>query len=437
VPDVVVDMNSSIGPVTRRGTGLLHAGINPGMDVNLWQPLRGKLFRAPDFDAPDTRRMDRLYPLVRPFNEAEFHFTMCDSVLHIFNASGVWPGDGGGNFGELDNIYDFLVAKYRDKPGGAWDILHDIWNEPNVPFFFPRSQAQYHTVWKHCYDRIRSQRAGALITGPCIATDFSGHNWSTESVWLKAFLTFARDNNCIPDRVSWHENGFSQFTTVSHVNEMRTWMAANLPAVLEIELNEVMANTGSPFVGLRPSEAATYMAAFERAKVRGVCKSNWVSSATDLAGLLTSTVPQQPRSIWWVFLRYAELKGEIMTVTPAQQELDGPVSWDGKTLRAIIGNHTAGALALTLRLQNVPNVLREKDESRRVFYTTQRITSSDEAALPALADPTALHATVSGGEATIPYTLQAWEAVSIIVAAAHPPIEQTYRRHPFNVRFRQ
>jgi len=69
------------------------------------------------------------------------------------NSSTRWPGDNG-DWRSYDLFIDRLIADIKANnmlPG----LKIDIWNEPDYPAFWTRSQEQYFELWRRTYRKFR------------------------------------------------------------------------------------------------------------------------------------------------------------------------------------------------------------------------------------------------------------------------------------------
>ncbi len=425
---VTVNLGGVLGAVSYRASGFLHT-MNTTLptDAQL-APLKARFHRQSNSGA-NGYQIDSVYPRVLG-SGAIVSLAMSDAW---HNQATLKTEAGAGNYTNVNAIMLSQVTKYRDKPGGAWNIQHDIHNEPDHTNYWTGSgcttgstqqmadcrQNQFHPYWKNAHSLIRTARPAAIIVGP--GTAGTG-GWTVHAAWLKAFLQYCKPsaNNCLPNVLAWHETGGSQTTMVSHVQEMRDYMAlaANgIGTVLPIEISEYMGNTDK----WRPAEAVTYFAAAERAVIVAAGKSIWSPDGlSNLDGLLTDN-SVAPRSIYWAYVKYGEMTGNMMNVSTTQATIDGVASLDSTTGRALIGNFTSASVVFPINFTNIPAAL---IVDGRVRITTQAINNSEQAAVSALPAATTTDVTVSGTTATISPTIGAFGAVSLTVTAA-PPLTVT------------
>ena len=113
------------------------------------------------------------------------------------------------------------------------DLIWDIWNEPDVPYFWTGSEAQYHELYRRAYVAIRQEvGADAIIAGPSVGT----FQWD----WLTRLLEFCRYADCGVDALSWHElpGGRGVTTIGDRVRRARAGLLHNV-AYAQLGLREL------------------------------------------------------------------------------------------------------------------------------------------------------------------------------------------------------
>jgi xylan 1,4-beta-xylosidase len=185
-------------------------------------------------------------------------------------------------------------------------LIWDVWNEPDWPYFWTGSEAQYHELYRRAYVAIRQELGrDAIIAGPSVSV----FRWD----WLTRLLEFCRFADCEVDALSWHElpGGRSITSIGDHVRRARLALLHN-PAFAPIGLRELDI---SEYVGqadaLYGAETLGYVAQLERQGVRRAAHACWQEpSGTDdchedtLDGLLTGR-SLRPRAAWWALRWYA------------------------------------------------------------------------------------------------------------------------------------
>jgi hypothetical protein len=229
---------------------------------------------------------------------------------YMLVVSDLWGYPGAGWYGrkapwvDWDAWSDFVrtvAAANRSR-----DLIWDVWNEPDWPYFWTGSEAQYHELYRRAYVAIRQELgADAIIAGPSVSV----FRWD----WLTRLLEFCRFADCEVDALSWHElpGGHAITSIGDHVRRARLGLLHN-PAYVQVGLRELDV---SEYVGqadaLYGAEALGYLSQLEQAGVRRAAHACWQEpSGADpchehtLDGLLTAT-SLRPRAAWWALSWYA------------------------------------------------------------------------------------------------------------------------------------
>ncbi|MBD3239309.1 MAG: hypothetical protein GF331_01890 [Chitinivibrionales bacterium] len=210
------------------------------------------------------------------------------------------------------------------------DYAYDIWNEPDKPNFWQRTPEEFYDWWRRTHVLLRSLDPDARIVGPS-AADFA---------WITGFLTYAKDNDCVPDVLSWHEMKIAGKYIRSHVLSAANFMKMHGIAVQGFSINEY--NGWKPNgEDVWPGHAIGYFATMERdSRILHAAKAYYRDRGGDpsnLNGLLTHE-DKLPRSMWWAYYEYAQLQGTLARVT-RKQNIDAVVVIDeaGQRVRGVFG----------------------------------------------------------------------------------------------------
>ncbi|WP_265446759.1 CBM35 domain-containing protein [Acetivibrio straminisolvens] len=156
--------------------------------------------------------------------------------------------------------------------------------------------------WKMMYEKIRSIDPTAKIAGP----NYAVYNSSV----YRQFMTFCKNNNCLPDIVTWHELDDGFFSNwYNHYNDYRNIEKSLGISPRPININEY----GRINVdGGIPGNLVQWIARFENSKV-DACLAYWTT-----AGTLNDLVTQNNKATgaWWLYKWYGELTGHTVKVTP-------------------------------------------------------------------------------------------------------------------------
>ena len=303
------------------------------------------------------------------------------------------------------------VTDYADSFPKTESYEWIIWQEPNHgdPTVWPGTQDQFFETWKIAVQIIRSLRPNDPIVGPSpVPFDLN---------YLEAFLLYAKANNVLPDVLSWHElwiigddprygtHGYTPDLIPEHVAAIKQFMADNGISINKFDITEYQGDKDN----YRPGPTVAFIADIERAGIEGT-KGNW-AEANQIEGLVTDPNNPQPRSIWWVYKRYADMTGNLVTTTFASA-INGLGSYDASTGTAmvLIGNQN-GPGAKTIKLNNIPAALLSNG---RVAATVEQIPDTETAALSAPVVISQSDQIVNSGSLNVPIAnFGAWEAYAI------------------------
>jgi DNA-binding beta-propeller fold protein YncE len=288
-PQVTVDFARPVA--THSLVGFLH-GLDDSQPADrLIVPLHPTLWRGSLESAP--------YQRVAKFG-ARYMLVMSD----------LWGYPGAGWYGRRApwEDWDAWSAFVRDlaRANRGRDIVWDVWNEPDVPYFWTGTEAQYHELYRRAYVAIRQELGPqAMVAGPSVGT----FRWT----WLAGLLEYCRSNDCAVDALSWHElpGGRGIATIADHLRRARAGLLRN-PAYVPVGVRELYVGE---YVGegdtLWPGEMLGYLAQLERGRADDAAHACWpepsgndACTAHTLDGLLDGTT-MRPRGPWWALRWYA------------------------------------------------------------------------------------------------------------------------------------
>jgi hypothetical protein len=204
-------------------------------------------------------------------------------------------------------VADEVAARVAADPRRAF--FHYVpFNEPDWIWYSasgPKFE-EFLAAWKTVVLRLRAADPGARVAGPNFA--------SYHATAMKRFLEFARDNEVVPDLLTWHELDGSLFRSwYDHYDDARRAEASlGLPA-REIFINEYARQKGDLGV---PGNLIQYLARFETSKVYGGL-AFWTGTGT-LNDLVANdnadqhrrgTSLNQPDGAWYLYRWYGQLQG--------------------------------------------------------------------------------------------------------------------------------
>ncbi len=235
-----------------------------------------------------------------------------------------WPYENLGINDYLAKV-DTMVRKVVADPNRS-KYVYVPFNEPDQ-IWYSGNVTGLCNDWKTIYNKIRSIDSTAKIAGP----NFAAYN----NTAYNQFMTFCKNNSCLPDVITWHELGNSFFTSwYSNVSNYRA-IETNLGiSARPISINEYARSSGDLGV---PGNLVQWMTRLENSKVEG-CLAYWT-----IAGSLNDLVTQNNKATggWWLYKWYGELTGNTVQVTPPTQNgsLQGLAAHDSakKQARVLFG----------------------------------------------------------------------------------------------------
>jgi len=207
---------------------------------------------------------------------------------------------------EADNIY-----------------AYELWNEPDWTWDTANA-GSFLEGWEKTYDKVRELDSDTPIMGP----SYSIFN----ETWIRSFLSYCKENGCLPDIISWHELG--DYLGVPNPQNIQARIAVYRQIEeelgidpLPISINEYMAYSEDTI----PGHTIQYIAQFERGGVDTANTAFWFRPGR-LSNIVTDT--GKANGSWWMFKWYGDMSGEMAMTVPAQTDsmgLDGIASVDEDT----------------------------------------------------------------------------------------------------------
>jgi hypothetical protein len=216
------------------------------------------------------------------------------------------------------------VVDQASKSPHADQLVYVPFNEPDFIWYglstgddalYQQRMAVFLDHWKAAVEHIRAHHPGARILGPNDA-QFRARNYGD-------FLTFARDNDVLPDIVSWHQLASSSLDPSSS-NYFRNQYAVYRGLEQERDIDPIPININE-YAGNRdltvPGQLVQWVAMLEEAKVDAGGKAYW-TAAGGLAGDVVQT--NRPGGGWWFYKMYADLAGgdTVAVIRPDTTSLD-------------------------------------------------------------------------------------------------------------------
>ncbi|KAF5710724.1 hypothetical protein FMUND_9368 [Fusarium mundagurra] len=290
-----VDVSNKTGPPRHLASGILYGipdrpdqipdhfykdiGFNYGRGGgSQLSGTKGYAISLEDYEVYDIREC--LYITTRKYG-GEF----------IYLLPAAWGADGGQSEGFAypgdDNdwsTWDAFLERTLDdvKKSDMIDgLVVDIWNEPDLSFFWGRSMEQWLELWTRSFTKIREVLPSVRITGPSIsAIPSASHEW-----W-SSFLSRCKDS--LPDQWSWHMEGGDEAVTMASsmasFHDLLSKHGIPLEKAKDVNINEY-----AVYGEQVPSAGAWWIAGLERENAHGL-RGNWAIAGAFhdfMAGLLS------------------------------------------------------------------------------------------------------------------------------------------------------
>lgn len=260
-----------------------------------------------------------------------------------------------------------------------YDLVWDIWNEPDIPGFWKGDQATFFETFARAAKALREELGPkTVISGPSLTNYDVGY--------LTKFLDYCKSQRIRLDVLSWHELGVDANipSITEHLQDARKRFLAN-PAyeslhIKSIQINEIIGQSSTN----RPGEILGYLQALERGGADGACKSCWGTCWNNtLDGLLTPD-RHEPCAAWWTYKHYADsIPSRVRSASTNSRIASFASRGDTKdaSARILIGyfyyDSPLQSTDVRLQLRNVGAVPWAAKESR-LHVTIERIPNSGD-----------------------------------------------------------
>lgn len=339
----IVDCNSVIREATHCANGSLYGVIEntPGDLNTLVAPLHPYVMRNPARGSWGNQHAFgdaiKVAKRLSSIPGAEVSIDLADILPY-------WPYKWPGLQGWLDQVKSFIDDK--KKSGCTNWYGYEIWNEPDGTF--KNNGISFEEMWKATYNLIRQNDPGEKIIGPCD----SYYNPTR----LRSFLTYCKQNNCLPDIMSWHELSGVEWVS-GHIRDYRAMEKSLGIAPLPLSINEYC-DAEHELEG-QPGSSARFIGKFERYQVESAMISWWFVPKPGRLGSLLATDTQKGAG-WYFYKWYGDMTGNMVNVTPPNDDsklVDGAACVDSnqKYISFIFGGPNDGTIRTTIK--NIPSFI--------------------------------------------------------------------------------
>ncbi|HEX4402855.1 MAG TPA: hypothetical protein VHZ98_16155 [Galbitalea sp.] len=198
--------------------------------------------------------------------------------------------------GDCTNWITFIDQVVGDISASGVSVRYDIWNEPNSGDFWGAGyeSTQYYAMWDSAVREIRRLVPTATIVGPSV-----GFNTTD----ISTFLTHVKAAGTVPNVLNWHFGD----NPITDAQTARSLLAAQGISGVSLTINEYDAST--PW----------YLAELGKSGLASATQAIWGSCCMvpSLDGILNqnSSGVYRPSGNWWVFKDYADVTGNLASVT--------------------------------------------------------------------------------------------------------------------------
>jgi hypothetical protein len=298
-PQLEVDLSVEKGEMLNGGAGFLYGMSEPNVpDINTIIPLKpyATVQKAPD---------GLQHPNGDALKVSDYFLEAGGEQIQIYvqDIYENWPYEFTGIPDYLNKV-ETIVKKVVEHPNKD-TFVYVPFNEPDHIWYggmSSQTQERFFSDWKTVVEKIKSLHPNARIAGP----NFASYNSNV----YRNFFKFAKENNVLPDIVTWHELGDNFFSGWnSRYDDYRSIEKELGFGPLEININEYARPRDPSNQGI----LLQFLAKFERSKVYGALP--YWHMADNLNDLVVEN--NKVNGAWWLYKWTAEMKGQqTVQVTP-------------------------------------------------------------------------------------------------------------------------
>lgn len=219
---------------------------------------------------------------------------------------------------------------------------YDIWNEPDVKYFWQGSRDQYWEMIRRTYARIKEKDPEANIVMPSFASYASFEAYGG----IEGFLREAKKNGVLFDAIAWHENDAT--VPPSMLQEKVEAVRAALATYPEYKHAQIHINEFAPASNhLIPGWRVAWLSYLEKANVDQASSACWHFRWQSECGAMFDGLLDKKgntNSIYWVYKWYAGMEGVLVSADAPADFVIISVRNDAKEeVRIMVGAYSCGA----------------------------------------------------------------------------------------------
>ena len=341
---VTIDAAQKNGEITHGAIGFLYGLGDPGIPsqqmLSALHPVTAAQ-KAPDgIQHPNGDALETAEQFIKAGGK-EIQIYMQDIYKE-------WPYENLGMADYLPKIREMVKKGMKSpyKDSFVWIPL----NEPDVIWYNNTSLLKsFLADWKRCYFEIKDSDPYARVAGP--NTTVYGEQFFDQ------FLAFAKENDCLPQVITWHELQNDFYTDwEAHYSSYRNLEKKYGVKPIPITINEYARFSGDLAM---PGKLVQFISRFEQSGVNG-CLAYW-TTAGSLNDLVTHN--NYPTGAWWLYYWYSQMTGSRLSATvpePHSEGLQALASYDknSEQIRVILGGSKKET---QVRIKSLPAALSECD----------------------------------------------------------------------------
>jgi hypothetical protein len=278
------------------------------------------------------------------------------------------------NDGNCSNWVTFVddVVTDLQNAGLGNDVRYDIWNEPDNSAFYPPgyNTTQYYEMWNAAVNEIRSLQSNAVIVGPSVS------NFNT--TYLSEFLSTVKADGTVPNVLNWHFSG----NPISDAQTEETQLSTDGITGVSLSMNEYLVSAQE-----NAGQEAWYVDQIAKSDLSSASHGIWGSCCTtgNLDGILgtNGSGTLVPTAQWWVYDKYAQMTGELASVTNSGGTTDAAAAEDSTRDLAtvLLGDSAGNTGTVTLNLDGLSS-MSWLEGSSGIEVNLERIPDSGSNQLP-------------------------------------------------------
>ena len=261
---------------------------------------------------------------------------------------------------------EYIAGRLADAEAKGVDV-HSwvLWNEPDLQW---TDRASYFAAHENAYDGFRAADPTQKVQAPELATFNFGY--------LTEFLSYCKQNDCIPDILTWHELSRDRIAIEEHTTQITAWLKANDIAVMPFGITEYQGSGYSTTEAGRrdqgnynPGLSVSYLGELERASESSTLefglRSQWGLPGGDpqARGYLGEMATlddngKMATGIWHVYNAYWDMTGRKVGTTHDKRMIDAVATYDSdphvNQSGVLVGNWQSDAKSVPITLENIP-----------------------------------------------------------------------------------